>query len=69
MNIESLQRANCLLAVALAILDESDAEVTAALVSSAIDALGFERGDSPLLPVRAEEPSRVVVFPVRRSCA
>jgi hypothetical protein len=68
MSIESLQRANSLLAVALDILDESEAEVTAALVSSAIDALGFERGDR-IRQAQIAAQSRLVVFPVRRSCA
>lgn len=79
MSVDALQRAHSLLAIVLDILDESDVDLSAALVSSAIDALGEERlgrmraartaapaGALQSLPRR---PRLGVVVPLRRSCA
>ncbi|QDK35432.1 hypothetical protein [Sphingomonas sp. IC081] len=80
MSVDALQRAHSLLAIVLDILDESDVDLSAALVSSAIDALGEERlgrmrAARTKAPAAAPRPApRLgvgvgVVVPLRRSCA
>lgn len=68
MQVDSLQRASDLLAIALDILDESEAAVTASLVSNAIDALGFEQFERNRRFQRARMPKRLPL-PTLRSCA
>ncbi|TCM15379.1 hypothetical protein EDF56_11059 [Novosphingobium sp. PhB165] len=68
MNIESLKRASDLLSIALDILDESEATVTASLVTSAIDALDFEKFERERRTQRARMPRRLPL-PSLRSCA
>lgn len=68
MSSESLERAGNLLSIALDILDESEAAVTASLVSSAIAALGFEQFEQGRRFQAAGRPRRLVIPPMR-SCA
>ncbi|WP_395397126.1 hypothetical protein WBP07_31125 [Novosphingobium sp. BL-8A] len=68
MNVDSLQRASDLLAIALDILDESEAAVTASIVSNAIDALGFEQLEQKRRIQRLRLPRRLALPPIR-SCA
>ncbi len=68
MQVESLQRASDLLIIALDILDESEAAVTASIVSSAIDALGFEQLEQKRRFQRARTLKRLQLPPLR-SCA